>query len=293
MKIGFIGTGAMGQGMAANLLNAGHELRLFNRTLERAAALVAKGAELVDSPAAVCEERELVISMLADDAATETVVFGDRGVLEALPRGAVHCGCATISVDLANRLTSAHRDHAGDYVSAPVFGRPPAAAAAELFIVAAGASEALAICDAAFAVMGQRTFIVGADPVSANIVKISGNFMLASLIETLGEAFALTRKHGIDPQKFLEVMTESIFSAPAYKSYGSIIANGSYEPPGFKLHLGLKDIRLALAAADPELVPMPIASLVRDRFIAAIARGYQDLDWAALGRACADEAGLP
>ena len=199
---------------------------------------------------------------------------------------------STISVALSDRLAEAHRNAGQAYVAAPVFGRPEAAAAAKLFIVAAGAEGALAHCQPLFDAMGQRTFVVGDKPSSANLVKLSGNFLLAAMIECLGEAFALVRKGGIEPHLYLEILTNTLFSAPAYKTYGTIIANQQYEPAGFKMSLGLKDIRLALAAADALAAPMPVASLVHDHFLAGVAQGAGDSDWSALARLAAANAGL-
>jgi len=291
MNIGFIGIGRMAHGMVTNLLAAGHTVSVYNRTRAKAEALAGAGAIVVDSVADAAAN-ELVISMLADDRAIEATVFADSGFLQALPQDAVHVSMATISEAMGRRLTQAHAAVGRAYVSAPVFGRPDAASAGKLFIVAAGSAAALKVCEPAFAVMGQRTFVVGAEPVAANVVKITGNFMLASTIETLGEAFALARKYDIDAGELLELLTSTLFSAPVYKNYGAMIAEQRYEPAGFKLNLGLKDISLALEAAGAMSVPMPIASVVRDQFLTGIARGYEDLDWAALGRVCADDAGL-
>ncbi len=291
-QIGFVGVGAMGEGMVRNLLSAGHAVAVYNRTRERAEALAGDGARVVDTPAAAAEGATAVLSILADDGATEATTFGAEGILEGLPKGAVHACMATISVEQGRRLEAAHRAAGQGYVSAPVFGRPPAAAAGKLFVVAAGAPEALAACEPAFAAVGQRTFVVGDDAVMANIVKIGGNFMLASLIETLGEAFALTRSYDVDPAQFLEILTGTVFPAPVYKIYGGMVASDRYEPAGFKLPLGLKDVGLALEAAQAKTVPMPIGSLVRDRFLTALARGYHEFDWAGLGRVCAEDAGL-
>jgi len=291
MNIGFIGIGRMAAGMVRNLLKAGHQVQVYNRTRSKAEALADDGAMVVDLIAETCAN-ELVISMLADDRALEEVVFGAEDFIGAMPAGGVHVSMATISEAMGRRLTDTHADAGRGYVSAPVFGRPDAAATAKLFIVAAGAADAIARCQPAFDVMGQRTFVVGDEPVAANVVKITGNFMLASVIETLAEAFALSRKYGIDSNELLELLTSTLFSAPVYKSYGAMIAEERYEPAGFKLALGLKDISLALEAAGAMSVPMPIASVVRDRFLTGIARGYQDLDWAALGKVCADDAGI-
>lgn len=291
MQVGFVGIGAMGLGMVRNLLKAGHAVTVWNRTPDRAAVLVAEGATLAATPAA-CAAAEVVISMLADDASTEAIVLAPT-FLAALRPDTVHVAMATISVALADRLTAAYAAQGHAYLSAPVFGRPPAAAAAQLFIVAAGAPAALARCTPLFAAMGQRTFVVGERPAAANVVKVSGNFMLASMIEAMGEAFALVRKQGLDPDQFLEVLTNTIFPAPVYKIYGGLIASDQYEPPGFTLRLGLKDVRLAQAAADAAMVPMPLAGLLHDQYMTAIARGYGDFDWAGIARLSAEAAGLP
>lgn len=291
MNIGFIGIGRMALGMVRNLLSAGHSVKIYNRTRAKAEALEADGAVVVDDIRDVCSN-ELVISMLADDKALEDVVFGDVDFVNAMPSDGVHVSMATISEAMGRRLSELHTAANRAYVSAPVFGRPDAAAAAKLFIVAAGTAESIERCQPAFDAMGQRTFVVGDKPVAANVVKITGNFMLASVIETLGEAFALSRKYDIDPENLLELLTSTLFSAPVYKGYGAMIAKGNYEPAGFKLNLGLKDIGLALEAAQSMGVNMPIANAVRDQFLVGIERGYQDLDWAALGRVCADDAGL-
>lgn len=292
MRIAFLGIGAMGAGMARNLLKAGHEVTAYNRTRSRAEALGADGAAVAATPAEAVAGAPLVISILADDRALEERVFGAAGALAALEPGAVHANMATISVAMGRRLAEAHAAAERGYVGAPVFGRPPVAAAGQLFIVASGAPAHLDACAPAFRAMGRETYVVGTDPVAAHTVKIGGNFMLASLIETLGEAFALARSYGIDPEQFLEVLTSSLFPAPVYQTYGGMVARDQYEPAGFKLHLGLKDVGLALAAAEAKTVPMPIASLLRDRYLTALARGYRDLDWAALGRVCAEDAGL-
>ena len=291
MEIGFIGIGAMGECMVRNLLKAGHRVTVFNRTRTRAEALLGEGALVADSIEAAAAH-EVVITMLANDEATAGTVF-DSGFLAAMPAQAIHVCMATISAALAERLAAAHTAAGQGYVSAPVFGRPPAAAAAQLFIAAGGKAADVARCAPLFAAMGQRTFTLGERPEAANVVKIAGNFMIASLIETFGEACALTRNYGIAAPDFLEVMTNSIFPAPIYKIYGGIIANEQFSPPGFTLRLGLKDIRLALAAADAQEIALPLASLIRDHYLKAITRGDEALDWAALALVAQEDAGLP
>jgi 3-hydroxyisobutyrate dehydrogenase-like beta-hydroxyacid dehydrogenase len=291
MDVGFIGLGQMGQAIALNLVKAGHRVAVFNRTRAKAEALASQGAEVADTMADACR-RPVLITMLADDAAVEGVFFGNGNGLSALGKGAVHISMSTISVALSERLAEAHREAGQAFVAAPVFGRPEAAAAAKLFVVAAGPEATLAQCQPLFDAIGQRTFVVGDKPSLANLVKLSGNFLLAAVIECLGEAFALTRKAGVDPHLYLEILTSTLFSAPAYKTYGTIIANQQYEPAGFKMTLGLKDIRLALAAADGLAAPMPVASLIHDHFLAGVARGEGDSDWSALARLAAANAGL-
>ena len=290
MDVGFIGLGQMGSAIALNLVKAGHRVVVYNRTRAKAEALASQGAEIAESIADACRN-PVVITMLADDSAVEAVFFGDGNGLSALGQG-VHISMSTISVELSDRLAEAHRRSGQAYVAAPVFGRPEAAAAAKLFVVAAGPAAQLVRCQPLFDAIGQRTFVVGDKPSSANLVKLSGNFLLAAMIECLGEAFALTRKGGIEPHLYLEILTSTLFSAPAYKTYGTIIADQKYEPAGFKMSLGLKDIRLALAAADALAAPMPVASLVHDHFLSGVAQGAGDSDWSALARLAAANAGL-
>jgi 3-hydroxyisobutyrate dehydrogenase-like beta-hydroxyacid dehydrogenase len=291
MDIGFIGLGHMGQAMARTLLKAGFRLTVYNRTRARAEELQAEGAAVADSPAEA-SRGDLVITMLADDPAVEAVVFGEQGVIRALRRSAIHAGMSTITVALSKRLADAHRAAGQYYVAAPVFGRPDAAAAGKLFIVAAGEPEPIARCQPVFDAMGQRTFVVGPVQTAANLIKLCGNFLIASMIESLGEATTLIRKSGGDPQRFVEVMTNSLFPAPVYKTYGDLIVEQKFQPAGFSMPLGLKDIRSLLAAAETHAVPMPVGSLVRDHFISAIARGGANLDWSGLARVAAQDAGL-
>ncbi len=291
MDVGFIGLGHMGARMARNLVKAGHRLTVYNRTRSKAEELGAEGAQVADRVADACRG-EVVITMLADDAAVESIVFEAGGVLSALAREAIHLSMSTISVGFSERMADAHGHAAQDYVAAPVFGRPDAAAAAKLFVVAAGPGGAVSRCQPLFDAMGQRTFVLGRKQPDANLVKLTGNFLIASMLESLGEAFALVRKSGIDPQRFLDIITGSLFAAPVYRTYGAIIAEDGQPSDGFKMSLGLKDIRLALAAAETRAVPMPVASLVHDHFLEGIAQGEGDSDWSGLGRLCARNAGL-
>lgn len=291
MKVGFVGLGNMGSAMAANLLHAGHEVIVYNRTRCHDERFLKDGAKIANNPA-MAAPSEVVITMLADDPAVEQVVFGANGMLDSMVAGGIHVSMSTISVELSERLTEAHKQHGTQFVAAPVFGRPEAAQAAKLFIVGAGPKDTFARCEGLFGAMGQRTFYVGERPSMANVIKLSGNFLIASMIESLGEAFALVRKYGIDPDTYLDVLTSSLFSAPVYKTYGGIIAAGKYEPVGFRAVLGLKDIRLALQAAESSAVPMPVASLIRDRFLSAVANGMGDADWSSIAQIVAEDAGL-
>jgi 3-hydroxyisobutyrate dehydrogenase-like beta-hydroxyacid dehydrogenase len=292
MKVGFVGLGNMGSGMARNLIKAGHELVVYNRTRSRAEELQPLGAKVAGSPGEAAAGAEAVITMLADDRAVEAVVFGPGNILESLPAGAVHVSTSTISVALSRRMAAAHREKRQYYVAAPVFGRPEAAAAAKLFIVAAGPAAQIERCQALFGAIGQKTFAAGEDAAGANLIKLTGNFLITTVIESLAESFALVRKSGLDANQFLEILTGSLFSAPIYRTYGGLIAADKFEPAGFKLPLGLKDNRLLLAAAEEAAVPMPMASLVRDRFLAALAQGLGESDWSAIARISAKNAGL-
>jgi 3-hydroxyisobutyrate dehydrogenase-like beta-hydroxyacid dehydrogenase len=230
--------------------------------------------------------------MLANDDAVAGVTFGDNGILASLRPQGTHISASTISVELSERLTGAHIGKKQRFVAAPVFGRPDAAAAAKLFVVAAGEPDAIEAVSPLFEAIGQRTFTVSETPKAANLVKISGNFLIAAVIETVGEAMALVSKGGVDKHQYLDVLTSTLFSAPVYKTYGGLIADEKFEPAGFAAPLGQKDVKLAMAAAEDLNVPMPIAGLLRDRFLTLLAHGGEHLDWSAIGSLPAWEAGL-
>jgi 3-hydroxyisobutyrate dehydrogenase-like beta-hydroxyacid dehydrogenase len=291
MKVGFIGLGQMGSGMVASLLRAGHEVTIYNRTPGKAQRLVEQGAGAAARVGEACRG-DAVVTMLADDGAVESVVFGETGVIGSLGKGAIHVSMSTISVALAERLTVAHANAGQRFVAAPVFGRPEAAAAAKLFIVAAGAPDAVDASQPLFDAMGQKTFPIGDQPKVANLVKLSGNFLIASVIEGLGEAMALVGKAGVDRRRYLDVLTSTLFTAPVYRTYGELIVEHRFEPPGFAAPLGHKDIRLALAAAETLGVPMPFAAVLHERFLTLLAHGGEALDWSAIGQLAAKDAGL-
>lgn len=292
MKIGFIGLGNMGSAIARNLVKAGHSLSVYNRTRIRAERFGSLSARIAESPSAAAADAEVLITMLADDAAVEGVIFSPGNAIEALAAGAVHISMSTISVALSRRLAESHREKQQHYLAAPVFGRPDAAAAAKLFVVAAGPTEQIERCQPIFNAIGQKTFHASEEAPAANVIKLATNFLFTAVIESLGEAFAFGRKLGVDPHAFLDILTDSVFPAPVYRNYGSMIASDKFEPAGFKLPLGFKDNRLLLAAAEQAAVPMPMASLVHDRFVAALAQGLGESDWAAIARISFQNAGL-
>jgi 3-hydroxyisobutyrate dehydrogenase-like beta-hydroxyacid dehydrogenase len=290
MKIGFIGLGRMGAAMAANLVRAGHDVTVFNRSPGKSATLVELGAHEATQLSDTCSGNA-VLTMLANDDAASDVTLGEGGIINHLPRGAIHVSMSTISVELSNRLAQAHAKARQRYVAAPVFGRPDMAAAAKLFIVAAGDPAAVAACQPLFGALGQKTTVIGTEPSAANLVKLSGNFLLASAIEALGEAVALVGKAGIDRSAYIEFLTSTVFNVPAYKTYGALIAQRKFEPAAFAAPLGYKDIRLTLAAAESLRVPMPLGSLLHDRFLRLLAQGGENLDWSAIGGLASQDAG--
>ncbi|HLK48631.1 MAG TPA: NAD(P)-dependent oxidoreductase [Bryobacteraceae bacterium] len=291
MHIAFIGLGKMGAGMARNLLRAGHRLAVYNRSREKAEALAAEGARVCLSASQAVLGCEAVFTMLADDHAVEAVVFGEDGIITALGRGSVHIASTTMSMVLARRLAEEHSRRGQQFVSAPVFGRPDAAEARKLVVVAAGSDEAVSRCRPLFDGIGRQTFVAGKEPWQANVAKLCGNFMIAGMIEAFGEANATLRKANVEPQLFLEVMN-TLIGSPIYANYGRMIAEEQFTPAGFALSLGLKDVRLVLAAADQLAAPMPLASLVKDRLLSALAAGQGDLDWSSVVRVAARNAGL-
>jgi 3-hydroxyisobutyrate dehydrogenase-like beta-hydroxyacid dehydrogenase len=290
LRIGFIGLGRMGAPIAANLVKAGFDVMVWNRNPGKATPLVALGATATARLPEACR-RDAVITMLADDQAVESVSFGDGGLLATMRPGALHISCSTISVALSRRLARAHEQAGQAYVAAPVFGRPEAAATAKLFVAAAGAPDAVARCGELFDAIGQRTFVVSERPDAANLVKLSGNFLIAAMVESLGEALALIDKSGVDVHAYVDFLTSTLFNTPIHRTYGALIADKRFEPAGFAAPLGQKDIRLTLAAAEELGVPLPLASLLRDRFLRLLSNGGRELDWSAIGRLAAEDAG--
>lgn len=290
MQIGFIGLGRMGQASAGRLLDAGHDLTVYNRTRSKADELEKKGAKVADSIAEASAGREVVFTMLTDDAALEQVVQG--GLLESLPAGAIHVPMGTHSVTALKRIATMHRDAGRVFVAMPVLGRPDAAAAGQLGLVPAGPADAIEKLMPLLEVIGRRVFNAGTNPAGAAAVKLANNMVLGCAIEAMAEGFALTRKFGVDPEVFNAVLTEGLFAAPAYKVYGGLIAKQAYDQAGFTVALGLKDANLVMAAGLAESVPLPSCNVYRDRLLGAVAHGETDLDWAVMARDQARASGL-
>jgi 3-hydroxyisobutyrate dehydrogenase-like beta-hydroxyacid dehydrogenase len=291
-KIGFVGVGAMGLPMAANLIAAGFHLTVYNRTASKVEPLVAKGAHRAARAGDVAHPGGIVVSMLADDASVRALVAGEYALAEHLAPDGIHISMSTVSPAVTRELAAYHAAHGSVIVAAPVFGRPNAAQAKQLRICVSGAADAKAKVKPILEAMGQEVFDFGEDPGAANVVKLAGNFMIAAALEAMGEAVAMMRKSGVDPAAALEMLAKTIFSAPVYQGYGPIIAHGRFTPAGFRLPLGLKDIDLAIQTAREAGVPMPMASLIRDRFVSAIAKGRAELDWSAIALGAADDAGI-
>jgi 3-hydroxyisobutyrate dehydrogenase-like beta-hydroxyacid dehydrogenase len=290
MKVGFIGLGAMGSAMASNLIKAGHSVTVWNRSPEATAPLASLGAKVAATPGRAAQG-DALFSMLANDKAVREVVL-DGGLLEEMDKGTVHVNHATVSVALAQELAAAHAEHGVDYLAAPVFGRPDVAAAGKLNIVVGGKPAALERVRSLLEAMGSAIWPMGDAPERANVVKIAGNFMLGAAIESMAEATALARAHGVSAADFLGLMTGTLFAAPAYQGYARLIAEQRFKPAGFALPLGYKDINLALAAGDAARVPLPFASVLRDNLLETLALGDEDVDWSALATVAARRAGL-
>lgn len=290
--IGFVGLGSMGLPMATNLVKAGFSLQVYNRTPDKAQPLVAQGAKLVNSPQDVVASDGVVITMLANDQALEDVVLGENGILERLGAGGIHLSMSTVSPATADKLAKYHGQRGSHYLAAPVFGRPDAAAASKLWICLAGNGAAKEKVLPLLNVLGQGVFDFGEQVGAANIVKLTGNFLIVSAIEAMAEAFTLAEKNGIERTKVAELFGKTLFSCPIYQNYGRQIAQEQYQPAGFKLSLGLKDVSLVLQTATSSQMPMPLASLLHERLMAAVTKGRGDIDWTGLALEISEEAGL-
>jgi 3-hydroxyisobutyrate dehydrogenase-like beta-hydroxyacid dehydrogenase len=287
--LGFIGLGNMGAPIAANLLKGGYGLRAYNRTTSKAAALVAKGATLAQSPADVAQSGGIVLTMLADDRAVEEVCLTGQSFIERLSPGGIHISLSTISPATARHLAEHHAKHKVDYLASPVFGRPDAAAAARLWVCTSGPAAAKKRAHPILEAIGQGIFDFGEDAGAASVVKLCGNFLVAASIETLAEMLTLAEKSGVSKKAVAEMIGKL---SPLHSGYANQIVEQKFEPAGFRLVLGLKDVNLIVQVAAASMTPMPLASLLHDRYVSSVAKGRGDLDWSAIALGVAEDAGL-
>jgi 3-hydroxyisobutyrate dehydrogenase-like beta-hydroxyacid dehydrogenase len=292
MDVGFIGLGHMGQAMARSLLRAGHQVTVWNRTRAKAEALRDAGARVADKIGEACRG-DAVVTMLADDEAVQRITCAPHGILDSLaPNKTIHISMSTISPLLVRNLTERHAERNYPFVSAPVLGRPTAAEQGSLFVVAAGDRDSLDFVQPIFDAVGQRTFVIGETPEAANLVKLSVNAMIATVIEAIGETLALVTKSGaVDAKTYIDILLSTVLGTPLYRPYGENVINRSFEPE-FPIPLALKDMRLALDAGTERDVPLPLVSLIRDHMLEAIAAGDGDCDWSALALVAQREAGI-
>ncbi len=292
LEAGFIGLGAMGLPIASNLHGAGVKLRVFNRTPSKAQSLVAKGAVATVSPGEAAAPGGVVMTMLADDAAVESMVMGEGGLAARLAPGGIHVSMSTIAPATARRLAHYHTEHGSIYVASPVFGRPDAAAARQLVICTSGPAAAKERVRPLQEIVGRTLFDYGEDPGAANVAKLAGNFLIAAALEAMAEAFTMAERNGVDRQQVAGMLAQTLFACPIYQRYGEMVAAKRHTPAGFKLPLGLKDVELVLKTAGEARVPMPVAALLRDRMIAGLAHGREEMDWSALALGVLDDAGI-
>jgi 3-hydroxyisobutyrate dehydrogenase-like beta-hydroxyacid dehydrogenase len=293
MDIGFIGLGSMGFPMASNLIAADNKLRVYNRTGSKAEPLVTQGAALVSEPAAVASAGGVVVTMLADDGALESMLAGSDNIANRLAPGGIHLSMSTVAPATSRKLANYHAKHGSVYVAAPVFGRPEAAQAKRLWVCVSGPETAKQKIRPLLEAMGQGIFDFGEEPGAANAVKLSGNFLIAAAMESMAEALAMLEKSSIDRVKAIEMLTSTLFACPVYQGYGNAIARMRHTPPGFHLPLGLKDMELVLKTSSEVHAPMPVAAILRDRFLSSIAKGREEMDWSAMALGARDDAGLP
>lgn len=290
--IAFIGLGSMGTPMAMNLIKAGYALRVYNRTAEKAQPLIDRGAALATSPADAVTPGGIVFTMLANDQAVEAVCLSEAGILSRLGTGGIHVSMSTIAPATAQRLAAEHEQRGSQYIAAPVFGRPEAAEAAKLWVCVSGSETSRTRIEPMLKAMGQGIFDFGEAVGAANVVKLTGNFLIMAAIEAMAEAFTLAEKNGIDRAQVAELFGQTLFACPIYQNYGRMVAQQQYEPAGFKLSLGLKDVTLALQVAQSSQMPMPLANLVQNRLLTSIAKGRADFDWTGFALEVSDDAGI-
>lgn len=290
--IGFVGLGQMGIAMAGSLLKAGYPLHVYNRTPEKARSLVEQGAVLAQSPRMVAEAAQIVVTMLTDDRSVEEVTFGENGIGEPLGAGGIHLSMSTILPETSRKMARHHQERGADYLAAPVFGKPDAAAAAKLWIAVSGNAHAKERVAPLLAAMGQGVYDFGEDAGAANVVKLAGNFMIGAAIEAMAEAFTLAEKNGVERQKIYEMFTSTFLACPVYVNYGKMIASEVYQPAGASPALIRKDMKLVLETASNSVVPMPLAGLIHERLSATVAKGRDDIDWAGFALEVSESAGL-
>ena len=278
-KIAFIGLGNMGINMAKNLISEGYYLKVYNRTLSKADELESASVTKCETPAEAAKDMDIVISMLSEDSVLKEIVSGDEGILKTMSKNSLHISMSTIGTDTAKELFDKHAEAGVKYLSAPVFGRPNAAAERKLNICVSGDQQSKEIAKPVLECLGQAIYDFGEDITAANVVKIAGNFMILATMEMMSEAFAMAEKSGLDREKFAEFFGSTLFNAPVYHNYGKMIAMKNYEPVGFKARLGYKDARLALRTSQSSETPMPMLTLVHNRLMSAVARGLGDRDW--------------
>jgi 3-hydroxyisobutyrate dehydrogenase-like beta-hydroxyacid dehydrogenase len=291
-EAGFIGLGSMGLPMATNVVAAGIKLRVHNRTASKAAPLLAKGATLAPGAGDAAIPGGIVMTMLADDAAVESVVTGANGIAARLGPGGIHLSMSTIAPATARRMAACHADHGSIYVTAPVFGRPDNAAARQLVVCTSGPTAAKERVRPLLDAVGRAIFDYGEDVGAANVAKLTGNFLIAAALESMAEAFAMAERNGVDRLKVAEMLGKTLFACPVYQRYGEMVAAKRHTPAGFALALGLKDVELVLKTAGDARVPMPVAAIVRDRLLAGLAHGRDQMDWSALALGVLDDAGI-
>lgn len=289
-EIAFLGLGNLGTPIAESLINAGYELTLWNRTISKAQPLADLGAKVAENPIDAITPGGIVISVLADDAAVEEIFSIE--LIEKLGKDGIHISMSTISPETSRQLAKIHEWSEAHYVAAPIFARPEAVRAGMGNISISGNAAARERVKPILQTFVKGIYDFGNDPGAANVVKLAGNFMIAASLEMMGEAFTLAEKNGISRQSIYEMLTQTLFAAPVFQNYGKIVAQHTYEPAAFRLPLGLKDIKLTLATAADSNVSMPMADLIRNRFISAMAKGRENLDWGALALGASDDAGL-
>ena len=293
LHVAVIGLGAMGSGLANRLLDLGHPVSVYNRTAAAADGLVDRGARRAATPAEAVEAGGLAITMVSNDAALEAVTIGPGGLIEKLDKDGVHISMSTVSAAVVRRLAERHDAGGSHLICAPVFGRGAAAASGKLWIAVAGAEAPKTRAVSLLEQLGQGVFDFGSLPEAAVTAKIAGNFMIVAATEAMAEAFALLQKIGVDTRQFHLMMTQSVFAAAIYQNYGPLILDRKFSPPGFRLGLAAKDIGLVMDAAAASCVPLPLASLVRDRLMAGLANGQADADLTSMAMQTLRDAGMP